>query len=153
VLELEPPHTANSVRALPALDRAGRHLGMPAVVPIEVAQNLPHPVAGRVDDRALDHPWHAALAPERPLERVAPALEYTSADVGDESDLLLGRAIELRRPLDEGSLAVGHRGQTQGRDIVLDAHRRLEDRVGAEHVVVGEAEQLFADAVAVPQPE
>ena len=71
----------------------------------------------------------------------------------DQLGLTLGRAIELGRPFGEGALAVGDRRQPQGRHIVLDAHRRFEDRVGAEHVVVGEAEQLLAQPVAIAQAE
>src|SRR6267143_1565954 len=62
-------------------------------------------------------------------------------------------AVEIGRPFQEGLFTVGHRRQTQCRDVVLDAHRRFENRIGAEHVVVREAEQLFANAVAVAQRE
>ena len=65
----------------------------------------------------------------------------------------LGRAVKFRRPFDEGPFSVRHRRQTQRRDIVLDAHRRFKDRVGAEHIVVGEAKELLADSVAIAQTE
>ncbi len=64
-----------------------------------------------------------------------------------------GCAVEFGRPLQKGLVTVGDRRQAQRRDIVLDAHRRFQDRIGAEHVVVGEAEQLFANAVAIAQGE
>ena len=69
------------------------------------------------------------------------------------SRLAFRRAVEFGRPFGEGAVAVGDRRQPQGRDVVHDAHRRFQDRIGAEQVVVGEAEQVFADAVAVAQAE
>ncbi len=65
--------------------------------------------------------------------------------------LALRRAVEFGRPFDEGAVAVGDRRQPQRRDVVLNAHRAFQDRVGAEHVVVGQAQQLFAETVAVLQ--
>src|SRR6266480_687079 len=91
------------------------------------------------------------LASESALERVEAALKHATADIVDEFILPLGRAIELGGPFEERLIAVGHRGQPQGRDVVLHAHRRLEDGVGAEHVVVGQAEQLLANAIPVAQ--
>src|SRR5215475_140762 len=90
-------------------------------------------------------------ASERPLERVEPALEHAAADVVDELDLTLRGAIELGGPFEKGMVAVGDRRQPQRRDIVFDAHGRLQDRIGAEHVVIGQAEQLLPDAVTVAQ--
>src|ERR1700679_20073 len=95
----------------------------------------------------------AILTAERPFQGVKTTLEYAPANIGDELAFALGRAVEFRRPFDEGPFRIRHRRQTQRRDIVLDAHRRFQDRIGAEHVVVGEAEQLFPDTVAVVQAE
>src|SRR3984957_15108733 len=94
-----------------------------------------------------------ASASERALERIEAALEHAAADVVDQFGFALGRAVELGRPFHEGFFAVGDRRQAQCRDVVLDTHRRLENRIGAKHVKVGEPEQLFANAVAVAQPE
>jgi hypothetical protein len=46
------PHASDFVGAAPLLDPAHRNGGMPAAMPIEVAQKLPHLVNRRVDDRA-----------------------------------------------------------------------------------------------------
>src|SRR3984885_13273511 len=94
-----------------------------------------------------------ASASERALERVEAALAHAAAYVVDQFGFALGRAVELGRPFHEGFFAVGDRRQAQCRDVVLDTHRRLENRIGAKHVKVGEPEQLFANAVAVAQPE
>src|SRR5262249_5395248 len=116
------------------------------------AEEGPHAIGRRVNDgRAYDADHHSA--PELPLQRVETALKDAVADVADELGLALGRAIEFGRPFDERSLAVGNRRQPQRADIVLDAHRRLENRVGVEQIEVGEAEQLLANAVAVPQTD
>src|SRR5262245_25218307 len=88
-----------------------------------------------------------------PLERIEAALEHAGADIGDQLGLAFRSAVEFRRPFAEGAVAVSDRSEPQGRDVTLHPHRRFEDRVGAEHVVVGEPEQTFADAVAVAQPE
>src|SRR6202790_3995490 len=92
-------------------------------------------------------------ASKHALECIEAALKHTGSDSIDEFRLALGRAVEFRRPFQEGFFTVGDRRQAQRRDVVLDAHRRFENRVGAEHVVVREAEQLFANAVAVAQRE
>src|SRR3546814_1896398 len=49
-----------------------------------------------------------------------------------------GRAVELGGPFKEGLVAIGDRRQAQRGDIILHPHRRLQDGVGAEHVVVGQ---------------
>src|SRR6266849_1828647 len=92
-------------------------------------------------------------ASEHALERIEAALKHAGSDRVDQFSLALRRTVEFGRPFQEGLFTVGHRRQTQCRDVVLDAHRRFENRIGAEHVVVGEAEQLFANAVAVAQRE
>src|SRR5829696_6622972 len=91
------------------------------------------------------------LASEGALERVKAALKHAGPDIADEFVFALGRTVELGGPFHERLVAVGHRRQPERRDVVLHPHRRLQDRVGAEHVVVGEPEQLFADAIAVAQ--
>src|SRR6185295_3008824 len=91
------------------------------------------------------------LASEGALERVESALEHAGSDIADQLILPLRRTVEFGGPFEEGLVAVGHRRQPQGSDVVLHAHGRFQDGVGAEHLVVGEAEQFFADAVAVAQ--
>src|SRR6185437_13546326 len=56
--ELETADAADAIRALSALDDAGRDRGVPAVVAIEIAQHRPDPIAGSIDDRAFDHVRH-----------------------------------------------------------------------------------------------
>src|ERR1700676_2600283 len=97
--------------------------------------------------------WATTSTSEHALECVEAALEHTGSDVVDEFGLALGSAVEVGRPFQEGLVAVGDRRQAQGRDIILDAHRRFQDRIGAEHVEIREAEQLFANAVAIAQVE
>src|ERR1700722_19725131 len=92
-------------------------------------------------------------ASERALERIEAALEHTATDVVDQFGLALGRAVELGRPFHERLFTVGDRRQAQRRDIVLDPHRRLQNRIGAEHVEVRKPEQLLANAIAVAQSE
>src|SRR6187455_2862457 len=90
------------------------------------------------------------LAPrEVRLEGVEAALEDALADRLDE--LLLARlgAVELRAPLGEAARAVGHRRELERGDVVLDAHRALEDLVDARIVEVGKREQPLADHAAV----
>src|SRR5260370_24886121 len=94
-----------------------------------------------------------ASASEHAIERIEAALKHAGSDVVDEFGLALGSAVEVGRPFQEGLVAVGDRRQAQRRDVVFDAHGGFEDRISAEHVVVGEAEQLFADAVAIAQGE
>src|SRR5690349_21473233 len=91
------------------------------------------------------------LASKGALERIETALEHTAADIVDEFVLPLGGAVELGGPFEESLVAVGHRRKTQSSHVVLDPHRGLQDGIGAEHLVVGEPKQLFADAVAVAQ--
>src|SRR5258708_1854060 len=90
---------------------------------------------------------------EHALERIEAALKHAGSDRVDQFGLAFRRTVELGRPFQEGLFTVGHRRQTQCRDVVLDAHRRFQNRIGAEHVEVREAEQLFADAVAIAQRE
>src|ERR1700687_3356061 len=94
-----------------------------------------------------------ASAPEHALERIEAALKHAASDRADQFGLALGRTVEFRRPFQEGLVAVGDRRQAQRRDVVLDAHRRFQNRIGAEHVEIGKAEQLFANTVAVAQGE
>src|SRR4029079_18432661 len=91
------------------------------------------------------------LASKGALERVKTALEHAAADIADEFVLALGRTVELGAPFQKRLVAVGHRRQPQRGDVVLNPHRRFQDRIGAEHVEVGQPEQLFADAIAVAQ--
>src|SRR5829696_8662011 len=93
------------------------------------------------------------LASEGALERVKAALKYAGPDIADEIVFALRRTVELGGPFHERLVPVGHRRQAQRCDVVLHPHRRLQDGVGAEHVVVGQPEQLFADAIAVAQAE
>src|SRR5712664_2054311 len=90
---------------------------------------------------------------EHALERIEAALKHTGSDRIDQFGLAFRRTVEFGRPFQEGFFTVGHRRQAQGRDVILDAHRRFQNRIGAEHVVVREAEQLFANTVAVAQRE
>src|SRR5262245_12862436 len=55
-----------------ALDRAHLHRRMPAVVAVEVAQNGPDAVDGRVDDRALDDAGHGPQPPNWRLSASKP---------------------------------------------------------------------------------
>src|SRR5262245_59526105 len=52
VLQLEAAHAADEVRRQMALDGAGLDRGMPAVVTVEIAQDRPHALDRRGDDRA-----------------------------------------------------------------------------------------------------
>src|SRR5689334_744900 len=92
-------------------------------------------------------------ASEGTFERIKAALEHASADIGNQFAFLVGRAIEIGRPLDEGPVMIGDRGEPQGRHVVAEWHGRVEDRIGAEHVEVREAEQLLAQPVAVSKRE
>src|SRR5436190_2062726 len=71
--------------------------------------------------------------------------------------LLKSRRIAETRPIGppfgEGAVAVGHGGELERSDVVVDAHRAFEDRVGALVVVVRQGEQLLADHAAVLEPE
>src|SRR5262245_15714210 len=153
VLQAKAAHATDLVGRRAALDRAGGDRRVPALVAVEVAQHRPHPVDRGVDDGAFHDVGHGLSAPERPLERVEAALEHAGPDRRRQLGLALRRAVELGGPFGKSALAVGDRREAQGRDIVLDPHRRLQDRVGAEHVIVREPEQALADAVAVAQPE
>src|ERR1700752_5198512 len=82
-------------------------------------------------------------ASEGALERIKAALEHAPADVGKQLALLVGGAIEIGRPFDESPVLIGDRGKPQGRHVVGERHRRVEDRIGAEHVEIGEGEQLL----------
>src|SRR5207244_237298 len=91
------------------------------------------------------------LASEGALERIKAALKHAGPDIADQFVLALGCTVELGGPFEKSLVAVGHRREPQGSDVVLHPHRGLQDGVGAEHVVVREPEQLFADAIAVAQ--
>src|SRR5262245_33661026 len=125
---------------------------MPAVVTVEIAQEGPHAIGRRVYDGRADDADHR-LASKLPLQRVETALKDTAADIADQLGLAFRRAIEFCRPFDERSFAVGDRRQPQRGDIVLDAHRGFENRIGAEQIEIREAEQLLANALAVTQTE
>src|SRR5688572_26244342 len=87
------------------------------------------------------------------LERIESRLKNALPDALGELALLLRRAVKLGPPLGEGLVAIGHRGELERRDVVLHAHRALEDRVAALIVVVREREELLADHAAVAQAE
>src|SRR3546814_5295873 len=91
----------------------------------------------------------ATSASKLPLQGLEAALEDGAADAGGELGLAFDGAVEARRPLGEGAVAVGHRRQLQRGDVVLHAHRRFEDRIAAGEVIVGERKQLLADEAAV----
>ena len=65
VLQYEPPHAADAVSGLGALDSAGRDRGMPAVMAIEIAQHVPDRAGRRIEDRALDDVRHG-ISPRTP---------------------------------------------------------------------------------------
>src|SRR5262245_13932151 len=81
-----------------------------------------------------------ASAPKLTLERIETTLEYGGTDVGHKLRLALGRAVELGGPLQEGALAVGDGREPERCDVVLHRHGRFQDRVGAEHVVIRQAQ-------------
>src|SRR5438552_7948676 len=85
----------------------------------------------------------------RPLQRIEAGLEHALPDQPRQLGLAPQRAIELGAPFGEAAVAVGDRRQLQRRDVVVDAHRALEDLVRARIVVVGQRQQLFADRPAV----
>src|SRR3546814_8987576 len=69
----------------------------------------------------------ATSASKLPLQGLEAALEDGAADAGGELGLAFDGAVEARRPLGEGAVAVGHRRQLQRGDVVLHAHRRSEE--------------------------
>src|SRR5687767_1440926 len=87
------------------------------------------------------------------LQGVEGGLKYALPDLPGERALAFGGAVELGPPLGKGAVAVGHRGELEGGDVVLHAHRALEDRVAALVVIVREREELLADHPAVAQAE
>src|SRR5262245_30614027 len=95
----------------------------------------------------------ASLAAEAGLQRVEGGLEDALADLLGQLALALRRTVELGPPLREGAAAVGHRRQLERGHVVVHAHRRLEDRVRALEVVVGQGQQLLADDPAILQAE
>src|SRR6185503_13493903 len=123
---------------------------MPTVKAVEIAQHIPHHRGWRIDNRALDHVRHASTS-EYPFQRIEAALKNIAADVLDKLGLPLLFAIELGGPFDESLFAIGDGGQPQGRDIIGNSHRRFQDRIGAKHVEVRQAEKFFAYPVAVAQ--
>src|SRR4030081_1696190 len=62
-------------------------------------------------------------ASEHALECIEAALKHAGSDRIDEFRLALGGTVEFGRPLQEGFFTVGNRRETQGRDVILDAHR------------------------------
>src|SRR5262249_52425539 len=84
-----------------------------------------------------------ASSSELPLERIEAALEDAAPDVRHQLGFAFRRTVEFRGPLDKGAVAVSDRREPQGRHIVVNPHRRFEDRIGTEQVEVGKAEQLF----------
>src|SRR5687767_4994763 len=87
------------------------------------------------------------------LQGVEGGLEHALPDLPGERAFALGSAVELGPPLGKGAVAVGDRGELEGGDVVLHAHRALEDRVAALVVEVREREELLADHAAVAQAE
>src|SRR5713226_6027856 len=79
-------------------------------------------------------------ASENALERIEAALKHAGSNGVDEFGLALGRTVEFGGPFQEGLFPIGDRCQAQGRDVILDAHGRFENRIRAVHVVIGEAE-------------
>src|SRR3954462_9396047 len=72
VLQLEAPDAADLVGSLRALDGAGRHRGMPAVVAVEISQHIPDRAGRRVEDRAFDDMRHASLRTRASARRSRP---------------------------------------------------------------------------------
>src|SRR5262245_12984959 len=87
------------------------------------------------------------------LQRVECRLEDALADLVGKRRLALGGAVELGPPFGKGPAAVRDRRELERGDVVLDPHRRLEDRVRTLVVVVRERQQALADHAAVTQPE
>src|SRR5450631_4393696 len=58
-------------------------------------------------------------ASEHALECIEAALKHPGSDGVDEFALALGRAVEVRRLLQEAASTVGDRRQAQGRDVIL----------------------------------
>src|SRR6476661_1906651 len=56
-----------------ALDGARLHCRVPALVAVEVTQNCPHAVDGRIDDRALYYARHGPQPPNWRLSASKPA--------------------------------------------------------------------------------
>src|SRR5260370_6422590 len=95
----------------------------------------------------------ASAMPEIALQRIEAGLKDALADGVGQPAFLAGQCVELGRPFGESTVAVGDRRQFEGGNVVVDAHRRFEDRVGALVVVVRQAEKLLANAAAVAQLE
>src|ERR1700722_2310012 len=93
------------------------------------------------------------LQREPDLERSQSRAEDVARDIVDYLSFAIGRGVKFGAPFGEGLVAVGDGYQAQGRDIILDAHRAFEDRIGAGHFIIGERQQPLADAPAVLQPE
>ena len=91
----------------------------------------------------------AQRPPKCALQRVEAALEHAAADRLGQLALARLVAVELGAPFGEAARAVGDRRELQRGDVVLDAHRALEDLVGAAVVVVGQRQQPLADRAAV----
>src|SRR5262245_50603419 len=124
---------------------------MPAIMPVEIAQQRPHSIGRRIDDRRTNDADH--LTSELALESIKAALKNAASDRRDELDLALRVAVEFRGPLGKSPIAVGDWGETQSCHVILDPHGRFENRIGAKEIEVRKAEKLFPDAIAVAQAE
>jgi hypothetical protein len=136
VAQREVADAADLVAALAALDAAGLYRVVPLVVAVEVAQHGPDALDRRIDDRRADdslkhqRPPKWRFSASKPPWNTLPPIESVS------SRSRPGRAVELGAPFGEAARAVGHRRQLQGRGVVLDVHRALENLVGAAVLVV-----------------
>jgi hypothetical protein len=117
ILQGEPPDAADPVLRLAPLDGAGLDGRMPALVPVEVPDHVPHRGGRCVDDGAAKDARHGS-ASESALEGVETALEDARPDRRDELRFPLRRAVELGRPFQERTVPVGDRGEAQGGDVI-----------------------------------
>src|SRR5689334_7153553 len=67
-------------------------------------------------------------ASKSPFQGIEAALKHPAADIVDKLGLPLRRAVELGGPFKERLIAIGDRRQPKRRDIILDTHRRFQDR-------------------------
>ena len=118
--EVEPAHATDPVRGLAPFDLAVGDGWMPAVMAIEVAQQLPHRPTGASRTVLLTTFTmpRSASPREMPLQGVETALKHVTTDAGDEIALDIRCAIEIGRPFDERALAIGHGRQPECRHIV-----------------------------------
>ena len=131
VLQTELTNTADFVVAPAALDLTVGDGGMPALVAIEIAEQMPHSLDGGLDHRASAYRYHlcrpatfGSLARCR-VQCVKSGLEDAITDKPSKFLLAPKLAIEFRRPLGKGSITVGDRGELEGGDVIFDAHGRL----------------------------